>query len=532
MATVDGRAVPVPSDGYYFKKRRSVMINPKPSNMIYFTNSGGRINNGMNTRLHLKERWTGSVSLAYKVLFSPDFEWGSGGILPGLIGGKWWCTPRHRSSQCWRIQLGWGKNGEIDVVSRIPQAKRSIARVNKIHFEKGKWYDISMFIRVNTGKASNGEVELWVNGERLAIDSNLLFSTKDTRSVYMMMTGTYIDKKTIPKTPSSGEIEYILTKNVKVDQVTKMFNSPPPPPPSPPPPSPPPPVTLPSPPEPPIESDPSNELFSPPIVSPPSGTYQWEELTADQYRRTLQLTSIFENSKLEFQYGFCKNIGDGRGYTFGFCGFTTKHADAKRVIREYLTMKPDDLLMEYYLEMMMIKTPGSDGTENLAGFCEYVATLGDEESFKKAQNTIQRVMYYEPSKVWSQRIGARYALTKGQMYDAMINHGEGPQDRFSIDHIVEKTRIAMGGYPLDGVDEVQWLDMFLTIRAKTIKDLENWQTKRIDYYRELLMGGNLNLDGPIYVTTEKMGNGWTISNVYFGRFEIYNLKEGEYSIIA
>lgn len=28
--------------------------------------------------------------------------------------------------------------------------------------------------------------------------------------------------------------------------------------------------------------------------------------------------------------------------------------------------------------------------------------------------------------------------------------------------------------------------------------------------------------GPIYVTTERIGNGWIITNVYYGKFEIYN----------
>ena len=543
MLKASARAIPTPAEGYYFKKRRNIKINPEPPNMMYFVNRNGKIVNGQNTRLHLKDRWTGSINLEYRIFFSADFEWGSGGILPGIVGGKWWCTPRHRSSQCWRVQLGWDQNGEIQVISRIPQAKRTISRVDTMSIEKGTWHDVSMYVRVNSGRSSNGEVEIWVDGKRLAVDSNLLFSAKKTRSVYMMMSGKYIDKNTIPQTPRTGEVEYILAKDFSVDQVTKVFNSPPPPPPSPPPPSPPPPSSpSPSPvvePQEPEQSIPENppiaepsDPFNPPAVPTPTGPYVWEDLTDDQYRRTLQLTSIFENSKLEFQYGFCKNIGDGRGFTFGFCGFTTKHADSRRVLQEYLTLKPDDVLMDFFLEQLKMKAPGSDGTENLTGFCDHVASLGEDESFRQAQNTIQKIMYYEPSKVWSQKIGARYALTKGQIYDAMINHGQGTRDPFSIDHIVEKTRVALGGYPLDGVDEGQWLDQFLTIRAQTIKDLENWQTKRIDFYRELLHEGNLNLDGPIYVTTEKIGNGWTINNVYYGKFEIYSLKEGEYSIIA
>ena len=95
----------------------------------------------------------------------------------------------------------------------------------------------------------------------------------------------------------------------------------------------------------------------------------------------------------------------------------------------------------------------------------------------------------------------------------------------------------MGGAPIDGVDEVQWLDSFLTIRAKTIKDLANWQTKRIDFYRELLYDGNLNLDGPIWVQLEDQVGGWTINNIYFGRFDIYSselsqMQEGTVGLIS
>ena len=90
---------------------------------------------------------------------------------------------------------------------------------------------------------------------------------------------------------------------------------------------------------------------------------------------------------------------------------------------------------------------------------------------------------------------------------------------------------------MDGIDEVAWLDSFLTIRAKTIKDLANWQSKRIDFYRELLREGNLNLDGPIWVQLQDQDGGWTINNVYFGKFEIYSddlqkLGEGEVGMIA
>ena len=90
---------------------------------------------------------------------------------------------------------------------------------------------------------------------------------------------------------------------------------------------------------------------------------------------------------------------------------------------------------------------------------------------------------------------------------------------------------------MEGADEVRWLDSFLSIRAKTIKDLANWQSKRIDFYRELLREGNLNLDGPIWVQLQDQSGGWTINNVYFGKFDIYSdelseMRDGTLGLIA
>lgn len=478
-----------------YKVRKGIKVNPEPAQWMLFENSSRKIKNGVNTRLHLLERWTGSIRLNYRFKFSSNFEWGSGGILPGVLGGRWWCTPNRKSSQCWRIQLGWNEQGEADIVSRIPQAKTSISSSNTLKFQKSAWNRVSIVVRVNTGRSSNGEVEISVNDKVLAVQSGILFSTDKTRSVYLMLSGKYADSKTIPKSSSLGEMMYILAKDYEVQQVKKIPPPPPPSPPPPPPPSPPPPTILPSPS--PVSSDPIPQPIpdNAPSVPTPTGPYQWQDMTPDQYRRALMLTSIFENAKLELQYGFCKNINDGRGFTFGFCGFVTKHADGRQVLQEYLKMRPDDAIMANYLEIMKQPSPGNDGTSQLVGFCEAVEALGNDEAFRKAQDTIQQRRYYEPSKVWGQRIGARYGLTKGQIYDAMINHGQGKQDSFSIDHIVEKTAQAMGGYPLDGVDEMQWLAKFLEIRDATIKGAGDIYTRRIQFYKALLDVGNYNLDG-------------------------------------
>jgi chitosanase len=521
-------------DLWTLRTRKKIVIDPKPTDLIYFDNTRGYdVKNGETTRLHLKERWTGSIRLEYKIRFSDKFEWSEGGQLPGILGGRWWCTPRHRSKNCWALQVGWGPDGSVELRSKIPQAARSVPRQASMRFETGVWYTISMYVRVNSRGRRNGETYVWINGELLGGDSGMVYSKGSTRSVYVMQSAAYLKDSQVPESHPSGSLEYVLLKDYEVDQVKRVSLAPPPPPPSPPPSPLPSPSPIPT--ENPSEAVPSSPSDLP--SAPAEGPYVWEDLSPDQYRRARQLTSIFENSKLDYQYGFCKDIGDGRGYTFGFCGFTTKYSDSKKVLREYLLRRPDDVAMQTYLDKLDQKVRGSDGKEGLDGFCTRVGELGDDPDFIAAQEAIQLSEYYNPSKVWSQKLGMRLAISKGEMYDAMINHGEGRGDPFSIDHIVDKTNAAMGGAPIDGVDEVQWLDSFLTIRAQTIRDLANWQAKRIDFYRELLHDGNLNLDGPIWVQLQDQVGGWTINNVYYGKFEIYSselsqMQEGAVGLIS
>ena len=59
------------------------------------------------------------------------------------------------------------------------------------------------------------------------------------------------------------------------------------------------------------------------------------------------LVSIFENSTLEIQYGFIKDIGDGNGFTAGRAGFTSKTGDMLEVLREYEKLRPGSMLAKY-----------------------------------------------------------------------------------------------------------------------------------------------------------------------------------------
>ena len=109
----------------------------------------------------------------------------------------------------------------------------------------------------------------------------------------------------------------------------------------------------------------------------------------------------------------------------------------------------------------------------------------------------------------------------------MVNHGEGEGDSFSIDFIVANATATVGGTPLQGIDEKLWFRAFLAARKDTlIRTGDAVAIRRVDYYQQLANDGNWDLGGPIYVEMIKQPTGWTITDVYYGEFEIYDQKPG------
>ena len=97
---------------------------------------GFKKQNGVHTRLKIDNRWTGSVLLEYRFKFSSAFRWGEkGGTLPGLLGGKWWCTPGNNNPKCWKVQLAWEADGSAALKFRLPNEERQI-RMDTFQWKK------------------------------------------------------------------------------------------------------------------------------------------------------------------------------------------------------------------------------------------------------------------------------------------------------------------------------------------------------------------------------------------------------------
>lgn len=215
-----------------------------------------------------------------------------------------------------------------------------------------------------------------------------------------------------------------------------------------------------------------------------------------------QLTSIFENSTPVLQYTFVQNIGDQRGWTFGFAGFTSGTYSGTFFLEEYQKMRPGNPLTRFLPAFRRIDRGPHDSegrnpdTTGLEAFPAVFASLGGDPRFRAAQKRLVDRLSWKPALALAKRIGARYPLTQGQLYDAYVNHGES-----GIRKLLARARHRAGGTPADGVPEAKWLAAFLRVRLAVLKADPTWMhaVDRIAVYQRLLNRRNYRLRRPIAV---------------------------------
>ncbi|KAJ1957229.1 hypothetical protein EC988_000941 [Linderina pennispora] len=203
----------------------------------------------------------------------------------------------------------------------------------------------------------------------------------------------------------------------------------------------------------------------------------------------LQLTNIYENGDTDFHYDYCENLNDGRGYTAGIAGFCSGTSDAWVVIQQYhkLTGGKDEF-SKYDEVMKELDKTNSGSVTGLDGYCSVWEKLGKSDAkFRCAQNSIRDSMYLNPSQVIADKLGAKLDVTRAQLYDTIIQHGEGT-DPDSIDALIERTSASFkaNAWGFSGsllkinghnVDEIVWLKKFLEVRMDDLMNPYNKETQ-------------------------------------------------------
>jgi chitosanase len=233
------------------------------------------------------------------------------------------------------------------------------------------------------------------------------------------------------------------------------------------------------------------------------------QLTAQQKSRAEGLTSLFENGTPVLQYAYAEQLHDGRGVTAGRAGFTTGTDDAAMVVEKYTAQVKDNPLAKYLPRLKQLSALPEDSKERasvkgLEGFEKAWAAAAKDPKFNAAQDAVVDQLYYRPSQKHADQLGLKTPLARAQLYDAIIQHGDG-SDPDGLPALIQRTNKAVGGSPAQGVDEKKWAAAFLAERRKDLSHAYDASTRkewagsvdRVGVYEDLVKAGNWDLKGPI-----------------------------------
>jgi chitosanase len=233
------------------------------------------------------------------------------------------------------------------------------------------------------------------------------------------------------------------------------------------------------------------------------------QLTAPQKARAEALTSLFENGTPQLQYGYTEQLHDGRGITCGRAGFTTGTDDAKQVVERYTAQVKDNPLAKYLPRLKQLSALPDDAKERasvkgLDGFEKAWAAAAKDPKFRAAQDAVVDQLYFRPSQKHADQLGLKTPLARAQLYDAIIQHGDG-DDPDGLPALIDRANKAAGGSPAQGVDEKKWFSAFLAVRRADLAHANDPATRkewagsvdRVGVYEDLVKAGNWQLNGPI-----------------------------------
>ncbi|HEY8079082.1 MAG TPA: chitosanase [Labilithrix sp.] len=210
------------------------------------------------------------------------------------------------------------------------------------------------------------------------------------------------------------------------------------------------------------------------------------------------LTSVWENGTTVLQYGYCENIKDGRGYTSGRAGFCSGTGDAFLVVKCAGASSP----MAKYLPALdkLDQTYESTGKDQastttldaVGKYCADWTASAADDGFRACQDQVVSQLYFEPALAQAKSQGLTTALTKAELYDAEINHGDdGVADL--VKQATADVGAVAGTRTID--QESAWLQAFLARRLAVLKADPTWAqaVDRIATYEAARRAKNFDL---------------------------------------
>lgn len=130
--------------------------------------------------------------LSYMLRFPPDFDFVQGGKLPGLYGGE---APSGGEdvdgTQGFSQRLMWRENGQGELYPYVVGFEGASIGRGSWHFPVGRWVQVEQEVVLNDPGQENGLVRIWIDGQPVLEQQNVIFRTTPDITIDGLMFSTF-----------------------------------------------------------------------------------------------------------------------------------------------------------------------------------------------------------------------------------------------------------------------------------------------------------------------------------------------------
>ncbi len=125
-----------------------------------------------------------AACLTYSVWLPEDFNFGTGGSLPGLFGGETTDTPTLKAKAAFSTRNSWTDEGIAQVRTiTADESKGAIysSSSNSVKLPRGRWIRLEQEVVLNQPGEEGGVMRVWIDGKLRFANTEMVFR-KDERS--------------------------------------------------------------------------------------------------------------------------------------------------------------------------------------------------------------------------------------------------------------------------------------------------------------------------------------------------------------
>jgi hypothetical protein len=141
----------------------------------------------------------------YRVRFDTGFDWSRGGKMPGLAGATAPTGCVDVTGTGFTARMMWHENGRLTGYTYALDQNTGCGNSLEtgFNFSVGRWYSIKERVKLNTGRNSNGVLQIWVD-DRMVVDrSNIPWMIEaPTRRIDLVYIQTFFGGSTLNWAPS------------------------------------------------------------------------------------------------------------------------------------------------------------------------------------------------------------------------------------------------------------------------------------------------------------------------------------------